>query len=270
MSATLLDYYTSNDPTSALTELDDLGAVDLSRLAWTSVRGIAALSEPFITVFDEWDTQCPTPKTDRYVDRQTGEIIEEPHLYWSQYLGKHVEAPCNRNSCPACAVRKARKIAGAIYVSRPRYVLTLTLVGDDYEDIRKRMGRFFDAIRRMYPTLRYLWTAENNPAATGTHAHAYVHLADSSISQVAVHRAASRTGVGSVDITPVPITARATYMGYGMKDLLTDKRDEFLALNGRPERQFIVHPSRGFYRDGATGKNLSRSQAESLALSRSR
>ena len=165
--STLLDYYSPNDPTSALSELHDLGAVDLSYLAWTSVRGLSALSQPPVTVFDDWDTQCPTPRMDRYLDRQTGEIIERVHVYWSHYLGKDVDAPCNRNCCRACAVRKARKVAGAIFVSKPSHVLTLTQVGTGYQDIRKRLGRFFDALRRTYPTLRYLWTAESNPAATG-------------------------------------------------------------------------------------------------------
>jgi hypothetical protein len=157
MTATLLDYYTLNDPTSTLTELDDLDTVDLRHLAWTSVRGIAAASTNHdVSIFDDWDTACPTPKVDRYLDRATGEIIEKPHTYYSSYRGKHIEAPCNRNSCPACGVRKARKIAGAIFASRPDYVLSPTLVGDDYQDIRKRMARFFTEVRKTYPTLEYL------------------------------------------------------------------------------------------------------------------
>ncbi len=272
MTATLLDYYTPNDPAPALSDLDDLSEVDLGYLARTSRRGLAglALFDPLVTVFDPWDTQCPSPKTDRYLDTETGEIVETPHTFFSLYRDEHVEAPCNRNSCPACGVRKARKIAGAIYVSRPSHVLSPTLVGRDYQDIRKRLGRFFDALRKTYPTLAYLWTAEPNREDTGNHAHAYVHLGDERISQVVVDRAASRTGIGSVDITPVPLAARATYLGYGMKNLLTERRDDFLRLNGTPGRQFIVHHSRGFFRDGRTGQKLSRSHAERLALRRSR
>jgi len=54
-----------------------------------------------------------------------------------------------------------------------------------------------------------------------------------------------------------------------MKDLVdSDRRDGFLTLNGTPGRQFLVHPSRGFYRDDRTGQTISRRQAETLALSR--
>ena len=267
----LLDYYPLYDPTSpqSLSEQDDLDAVDLRHLARTSVRGIAAASQPLVTIFSGQDTECPSPRTDRYPDRQTGEIIERVHRFYSPYRREHIDAPCDRNRCRACGIRKARKIAGAIYVSRPSHVLTLTQVGDDYQAIRRRLARFFGALRRTYPTLRYLWTVESNPLATGNHAHAYIHLADEHISQTVVDRAASRTDVGSVDIASVPVTARATYMGYCMKDLVdSDRRDGFLTLNGTPGRQFLVHPSRGFYRDGRTGQTISRHQAETFALSR--
>ena len=121
---------------------------------WTSVTlrghqsGVCQHSvSRLVTVFDDWDTQCPTPKTDRYLDRETGEIIGKPHTYWSHYLGKHVDAPCDRNGCPACAVRMARRSLEPSIVTRPHYVLSPTLVGTGYQDIRKRLGRFFDALR---------------------------------------------------------------------------------------------------------------------------
>ena len=78
-------------------------------------------------------------------------------------------------------------------------------------------------------------------------------------------------GLGPIfEIERLPQTASVIYFAYQMKDLVSDRRASFLDLNGTPSRQFLVHASRGFYRDGTTGKTISRSQAERLALRRSR
>jgi hypothetical protein len=252
--------------------LDQSEPVPLTQHA-SSVRGFSALGDRTPLIFDrDIDTRCPTPRMDRYTDAETGEIIERVHTYWSHYLGKHVDAPCDRNSCPACAVRHARRIAGAIYLSRPDYVLTLTQVGETYDLIRKRLTNFFVILRRTYPTIHYTWQVEWNPRDTGNHALCYLRLEDDLISVPVIDHARLRIGFGPVfEVDRIPQRTSVIYFAYQAKDLVNpERRESYLALNGRPSRQAIVHSSRGFYRDGVAGEKLSRSQAESLALRRSR
>ena len=268
-----LDFYHPHGITTEerISDLDLDAYVPLPRYSST-LRGISGLGGRTPRIFDrDIDTSCPNPRMDVYVDGETGEIIERPHTYWNRYLGRHLEAPCERNSCPACAVRNARRIAGAIYVSQPTHVLPLTQVGDAYPVVRKRLTNFFTEVRRTYPSVMYTWQVEANPAGTGAHALSYLHLEDESLSVLVLDRARARVGFGPVfEVERIPQAASVIYFGYQMKDLLSERRDSFLDLNGTPSRLFLVHASRGFYRDGMTGKKLSRSQAESLALRRSR
>jgi hypothetical protein len=166
----------------------------------------------------------------------------------------------------------ARRIAGAIWLAQPSHVLTLTQVGNSYEDIRKRMAKFFESLRKTYPTLRYTWQVEENPKATGNHALCFLHLADATISKAIIEKATSRVGLGPhFKLSRVPINASATFFGYQFKDLLDPEGSQrYLSLNGTPERQLLVHSSAtGFWRDPGTGELLTRDEAESIALNRS-
>src|SRR5665213_211699 len=237
----------------------------------SAARGISALPEQSTSIFArDINTECPTPKTKKVVDLLTGEITEEIRYYWSPWHRSYIPARCGRVSCRACSIYKARRATGALYLSRPTYVLTVTLVGGDRLAINKRMANFYTEVRKTYPTLRYAWTAESNPAGTGAHVHAYVHLADVHLSQTVVDRASSRVGAGSVYVPQVPSTASVLWFGYIFKDLADpERRDSFTDLNGAST---LVHSSKsGMWRDGRDGPIIrTRAHAESLALKRSR
>jgi hypothetical protein len=149
-------------------------------------------------------------------------------------------------------------------------VLTATLVGGDRPTINKRMADLYTEVRKTYPTLRYAWNSESNPAGTGAHVHAYIHLADEPLSQTVVDRASSRVGAGSVYVQQVPSTASVLWFGYIFKDLADpDRRESFTDLNGAST---LVHSSKsGMWRDSQDGPIIrTRAHAETLALKRSR
>ena len=55
------------------------------------------------------------------------------------------------------------------------------------------------------------------------------------------------------------------------RDLDSSKgRESYMALNGVPQKQALVHASPGFWRDGRGGESMSRPDAEKLAASRRR
>ena len=252
--------------------LDDVVVPSVENTYRSKARGISALGgERRPSIFDKGiDTICPTPKTKEHVDPLTGEITEEIRYYWSPWHRSWMPARCGRVSCRACSIYKARRAAGAIYLSRPTHVSTFTLVGTDRAEINKLMANLFTELRKTYPTLRYAWTAEWNPRNTGAHVHAYLHLADPDISQTVVDRSSSRVGAGSVHLMAIPETTSVLYFGYIFKDLADrERRGSFLQLNGE---HTLVHSSKsGMWRDGSDGPTIrSRAQAESLALRRSR
>ena len=98
------------------------------------------------------------------------------------------------------------------------HALSDTGYGD--QDIRKRLGRFFDALRKTYPTLEYLWTAEANPGGTACTlmcVFTWPTPRSRRSSSIVQHLDRHRLGRHHAG----PDHGRATYMGYGMKDLLT-------------------------------------------------
>jgi hypothetical protein len=263
-----LDSYTAR----YLTDTHYLDDVSTPVPQYTSARrGISALGKLRPSIFArDINTECSTPKTKKVVDALTGEITEEDRYYWSTWYRSWMPVRCGRISCRECSIYKARRATGALYLSRPTHVLTVTLVGGDRPAINKRMADFFTGVRKTYPTARYAWTAESNPAGTGAHVHAYVHLADQHLSQTVVDRASSRVGAGSVYVQQVPSTASVLWFGYIFKDLADpDRRDSFAELNGAST---LVHSSKsGMWRDGRDGPTIrTRAKAESLALKRSR
>ncbi len=211
----------------------------------------------------------PKVKKDRYIDRSSGEIFEEETVrkYFNWSMGEYIESRCGTNGCYACSIWNAQRTSGAIKLAAPDYVLTLTLVGDSLQAIKKNIEKFVAKVRKTYPTFEYTWQAEENPRDTGTHCLLYIHLADEVLAASVVKNAWPH----HFHLQPIPTRATATYFSYQFKDLADPySRPSYLKLNGTPERQRIIHASRGFWRDGTTGKRLTRPQAEVLARRRAR
>ena len=220
------------------------------------------------SIYDQrLDLKCPTPRTNTYVDPSTGEITEEVKYHFHPYLRDWVPVRCNRARCPACGILMARGIALAIWLSQPYYVITLTLVGNEREVIRRRINKFVAAMRKLDPNLQYAWIVEPNPEGTGNHALLYVHVADGRLGKSVIER----SWKSRVDFKRIQPNSRLTYFGYEWKCLLDpDLREVFLALNGDPTKQFLVHSSRGFWRDGRGGRVMKREDATALALKQRR
>ena len=218
------------------------------------------------SIFDQdLDLECPNPRTSTRVDFATGELIEVPKHRFDTYTNKWIPVRCNRMDCSACCIINARKIARAIWLSQPDYVLTLTLVGDMAEKIWQRIDKFAAAMRKMYPTFEYTCQIEPNPGGTGNHAILYIHVADKSITKEAVAKV-WKTRFELKRVFPHPTFS---YFGYQMKCLLDPEQQRvFFALNGTPGKQYLVHASRRFWRDGRGGPGLSREKAAQLAHSR--
>jgi hypothetical protein len=234
----------------------------------TSHRGIYGAGLSDLTIFTPRVLQCPTPRVHTWVDVRTGEMCTEVKHY--RYLGKWLPAPCRSNLCEPCSIRNARKIAGAIKLAEPSHTLGITQCGD-----KRKVSRFFADLAKTYPSLRYAYAIEEHPGGAGLHAHAFVHLDDSSVSQAVIDRSARRTGIGTVHLGTVEPGSRAVFFGYPFKDLADPgKRESFIAANGSGSpggRTYLVHSSKsGFWRNGKGGKTCSRAHAESLSMARSR
>jgi len=207
--------------------------------------------------------KCGNPRTVRRVDDYTGEIAEWTRLRYDGRLKRRVEVRCRANRCWACAIWNARRSAGAIWISQPDFVITLTLAGDDYETICGRVTRFINKVKLSHPTFQYAWICEPNADGTECHVHLYAHTEDGRLRK----QVAERAWPSRIDVRRVPTGAPVTYFGYPFKNLTDPSRAPiFLALNGVPSRQALVHAGHGFWRDGRGGQRLTKRDAEKVAL----
>ena len=227
-------------------------------------------------IFSKQYLECSSPKAKKIIDMETGEVISSPYLRYDPVTRSWIPTRCTRNTCVDCSIMNARRVARAIWLSRPTYVLCLTQVGSTKAEVDRRLTRFFAHLRKAVPTLKHCWAVEPNPEGTGNHLHGYLHTGtvDLPIPEEAVEEACNRAGIGSrYYLKRVPKGASVSYFAYPLKALLHPAfRQGFLALNGTSKQQKIVHSSQtGFWRDGETGETLRhRSDAESLAIERSR
>ncbi len=217
---------------------------------------------------------CPNPKGRHVIDYLTGEIHCVPHT-WRDQSGKRRVYRCEKNSCPVCVVINGKKIAGAIMLAQPQWWFCLTQVGESPPVINKKVGKFTHYARQELPSFRVCWAAEENPDQTGSHVHGYFHAAghERRVRSEVFDDAVRQAGVGQHwRIGSVDYPAAVDYFGYSMKSLVGGDymAQRFLDLNGSPERRRLIHSSPGFWREGAAGRILTRSQAEVIAFKRSR
>jgi hypothetical protein len=156
-------------------------------------RGTSGLNRQKPNLFSKRHLNCSTPKAYQEIDLFTGEIVTKVWHRYDYVTRSWIPVRCRRNSCLDCSIMNGRRIAGAIRLSKPTYVLSLTQVGHGRADINKRIAKFFELLRKTIPTLRYAWAAEANPLETGVHIHSYLHTGDVDldIPLLAINRACS-------------------------------------------------------------------------------
>lgn len=167
---------------------------------------------------------CPRKLGLVVVNRQTGQVVA---------------ARCDRLSCFACIVPRTIAVARALGLARPRQTVTLTLVGQEWSTIRRRMGLFRTALRRLGATGEYCYQVEPNPAGTGNHIHLWWRGDD--LADGIVPESARRAGLGShsfVEDAYVMVNEfHVPALAYGFK----------MILEGRPEVPTELWPSAELY-----------------------
>jgi len=220
------------------------------------------------SIFEVKDLECSRPRTKKQVNPKTGEITYVVVWRFSRELGGWIPVRCRNNSCYACAIWNARRIAGALWLTQPEWAITLTLVGETFFEIYSNVKQFTKSVRTTVPEFQYAWMAEPNPGKTGHHVLVYAHTLGSSradLSKVVKSAWSYRHQVKRFDHSQ-----KMTFFGYQLKMLARpDTATEFLKCNGRPPKQNLIHASHGFWRDGAAGEPINRRRAETIARERS-
>jgi len=239
-----------SEPSSSLNSLpDDACALDLLRVVCT-------VSEP--TVFNRKGIFCVEPRQEK-VDKVTGELT--------------TLQGCGFSSCQYCACTHTTRLVNAIMMSEPDYAFTLTLVGNDAHETKKKVEKVFKWIRKRHPSLRYIYRVEINNLGGLPHVHGYAH-SGSTVTRAEFAEAASAAGAGRelrFERIPGEITGRkdfgaASYFSYPFKALA----DEALFQPGRElnkrvdKRGAVSYPlfhGRGFFRNGRGGEKLTKRDA---------
>jgi hypothetical protein len=133
--------------------------------------------------------------------------------------------------------------------------MLLTLVGDNFGQIRERMKVLRYRLAQEVEDVRWLWHVEPNPQGTGHHVHAWQR--GSYVPQRLLSARARSVGMGSfATVNKIRSAAGASQyglkgLGYGLKGVEQDDEGlTYLRENGHR----LTHQSRGFFQsaDGAT------------------
>lgn len=167
--------------------------------------------------------------------------------------GEVQPARCKSNRCAYCLRLNALRRAAAIAYAQPERAVLLTLVGEDFPTIRRRMNRMREYLTRAGVDVgEWCWHVEPNPAGNGHHVHAWQH-GPVKIPQALLSECAARAGMGGV----VFINRVRSEMGsgqYGLKGVIAagyglkgveDQASVYLSENGGR----LSHATRGFFRD---------------------
>lgn len=183
----------------------------------------------------------------------------------SQSTGNMVPARCGRLSCWYCCRVNAKKRSLAIAYSGPEREVTLTLVGDSWDQVRDRMKNLRHRLRKEIPEFEWVWHVEQNPKHTGHHVHAWQR--GSFVPQKLLSSTARGLGMGSVvhvsKLRSVGAASRYGLKGltYGLKGVLAENEGaSYLDANGSR----LTHQSRGFFAS-PQGEKLAVREAERQA-----
>jgi hypothetical protein len=202
----------------------------------------------------------------------TGEIERVAHG-WDDTDGDHHLVRCEKNACRVCVIINAQRVAYAIQLAAPTYAIFLSLVGNSAAEINDHASCFAHYIRRDVPEFQWAWAAEANPQLTGNHLHGFVHTLDGDyeIRRPLVRRAAQKAGMGlEVGIKRLEPDLPADWFGYPLKSLVDPfYAPQFIELNRTRRGVQLIHASKQFWRDGASGPQLRRGEAEVISYRRS-
>lgn len=192
-------------------------------------------------------------------------------LYRSPRTGRLQPKMCGAIRCWACIVPVANGYARAIALAEPDQLLRFSLVGDDWPTIRRRVNRYRQRLRKLGVAVQDAYHVEPNPLGTGNHVHMWVW--GDPLLEPSVRDAALAAGMGfEVDVRPAYLLDRAAgpMQEYGMKAVLErpegtssmpEQAQQYLTLNGGR----LLHSTRQFWRDAATGERLSGVRAAAVA-----
>jgi hypothetical protein len=174
-------------------------------------------------------------------------------------------ARCGRNACAYCLRANTRRRARAIAWAAPDRAVLLTLVGDNFPQVRERMKVLRYRLAKEVEDVRWLWHVEPNPEGTGHHVHAWQR--GSYLPQRLLAEKSRSVGMGSVAFVN-KIRSNRGASAYGLKGLTyglkgveaEDEGQTYLRENGYR----LTHQSRGFFRS-VDGANMGVRAAEKAA-----
>jgi len=158
---------------------------------------------------------------------------------------------CSQNTCSSCAPVNALQVAGALAMADPRRAVRVSGLPDCWEEVRRRINRLIQRIRRSGYAFEWAFHREVNPNNNGSHVHGW--QCGDYIPQPLLQDSCDAVGLGLPDIRR--FDAKGAPITYGMKMVLppantppeqaaADLRT-YLDLNGNR----LVHATRGFWRD---------------------
>lgn len=168
------------------------------------------------------------------------------YAWVNRETGETVPALCRRNTCLNAARHKVERLAAAVALAEPTDMVRFSCVPDVWRDARSNVNRVIEYLRRHGRRVEFAYSIERNPSETGCHLHGYMH-GDPVVDILG--ESLGKAGLG-VDHHVQPVT-HARWLGYPMKQAQHSQRslDDFLRLNG----DLLVHPTRGFWREGGGG-----------------
>ncbi len=151
---------------------------------------------------------------------------------------------CKRNACEYCLGVNRWQTGRLVAEAEPRRFVLFTLVGNDWQTIRARMGRVFYDLRAEGLRSEWAWFVHENPKGTGHHVHALQH--GDYLPLKTLRRVADRRGMGR-RVVPEEIRGAQDAAGYAARSAAGYSARESAAalpLNGNR----VGHWSRGYWR----------------------